>query len=87
MRKKLIKTRAFSIEKIIILTERRFFQEIRCRIGHCNQFHSPKNPSIECQIPGNCLVLIFNFDTKPSNHDIGITFCLADEELHLIKVI
>ena len=45
----------------------------------------PKNPSVEYQISGNHLVLIFNFEAKPSNHVTGIVCCLAEEEFDLHK--
>ena len=81
----MIKIRAFSIEKISISAERRFCQEIRYRIGHYDHFHLPKNPSVEYQISGNRLVLIFNYETKASNHDIGIICRLVEEEFDLRK--
>ena len=79
----MMKIIAFSIDKISILTKRRFCQEIQYR--HYNHFHLPNNLSVEYQIPGNCLVLIFNFQTKPSNYDIEIVWRLAEEEFHLRK--
>ena len=68
----MIKIRAFDIDKISASTKQRFHQEIPYRIGHYDHFHSPKNPSVEYQISINRPVLIFNFETKASNHDIGI---------------
>ena len=81
----MIKIRAFYIDKISISTERRFCQEIRYRIGHYDHFHLPKNPSVEYQISGNRLVLIFNFEAKASNHDIGIICRLVEEKFDLRK--
>ena len=81
----MIKIRAFYIDKISISTERRFCQEIRYRIGHYDHFHLPKNPSVEYQISGNHLVLIFNYETKASNHDIGIICRLVEEKFDLSK--
>ena len=43
------------------------------------------NPSIEYRISGNRLVLIFNFETKASDHDIGIIYRLVEEEFDLCK--
>ena len=70
----MIKIGACDIDKISILAEPRFCQ-----------FDSSKNPSFEYHIAGNLPVLIFNIETKGSNHDIGIICRLVEEEFHLHK--
>ena len=60
----MIKIGAFDIDNISLSAERRFCQETRYRIGLYDHFHSPKNPSVEYQISGNHLVLMFNFEKK-----------------------
>ena len=81
----MIKIGAFDIDNISLSAERRFCQEIWYRIGLYDHFHSPKNPSVEYQMSGNHLVLIFNFGKKASNYDIGIICCLVEEEFHFRK--
>lgn len=80
-----MKIGTFDIVKISVSVERRFCQEIPYTIGHFNHFHSPKNPSVEYQISGNRLVLIFSFETKASNRDNGIICRLVEEGFHLRK--
>ena len=80
-----MKIGTFDIDKISVSVERRFCQEILYTIGHFNHFHSPKNPSVEYQISGNRLVLIFSFETKASNCDNGIICRLVEEGFHLRK--
>ena len=81
----MIKIGACDIDKISILAEPRFCQETPYRIGHYGHFDLSKNPSFEYHIAGNLPVLIFNFETKGSNHDIGIICRLVEKEFYLHK--